>query len=172
MITERRIARSLLAVLAVCGAVFAAAPFALSLLPSARSDAQLPRIAVHDLRPGTFAFVADPLESGPQDGGPQWFMLFVRSDDGKLSVFNVPSVNGRPGVPDHHPWNRGFPCGRFEPDFSLREIRCKDAAPGTYQSSRIWSLDGTSVNNYGPDLDAVRGVEEHGFFVLHKTRRG
>jgi hypothetical protein len=156
--------RSLLALSAV-GTVAGGAVVFQSLLPSAGTDAALPRVPTSSIQPGAYQFVPDIYAQGQQ----QDQIMFVRTHDGQLYAWWVPVRDGLHRLPDHHWWKPGIPCRELRPDFEAKVIRCLDTALPDWAKERYrWRLDGKSLSDQAPNMEAIPGVEESSHFVFHK----
>jgi hypothetical protein len=132
---------------------------------SAKTDSELPRISLDDLAPGTWKF-ATYWEESPQSLG--WDMMLVRARDGHLSVWFIPVKQGKRRVPEFY-WHRPGNACELKPDFDTGVIACSDPNASDWDRSRSrWALNGKSLSGQSPDMDAVTGSEESGFFVVHK----
>ena len=82
-------------------------PFVGSLKPSAKAEANLPRIDVSDLKNGTFKIVEHP-EFGVLYGGYMWGLFFYKGNNGAVHAWDVPIVNGHVAMPDIKWWRPAF----------------------------------------------------------------
>lgn len=155
-------------VLLAAALLVASIPFFLSLSPSERSVAALPRVKVPTLLPGQFAFVDDPFAT---DQWPSRLMM-LRQKTGELFVWSIPTYKGVMAMPDNHWWRADIPCPSFGPDFSSEVIACSD--PNLHSSRREafrWHLDGKNISGHVDDMPQVHGEERDGEFV-YSMRRG
>lgn len=157
----------LLTGLLVAGLVFVTWVLLASFSTSAASLAERPRVAVPPLQAGQFVYVRNPVEFN------NWRTeyLFVRTFDGLLQVFEVPTHGGRFTMPDGDWWRQGVVCRVFEPDFSTGEVLCKDMdAPEWVRQRFRWSLNGKSLHP-GKNTDLIRpeGRFEGDTFVVGRV---
>lgn len=163
-------------VTAMVGIVLSFVPFALSLLPSERADAALPRVDVSGIAPGTYKLVS-PENVFETFNGFKQSVYFLRTRDGNLHAWTVYAKNGEVGMPDYHWWKTYFSCEEFGPNLKdgfIDEnslIQCHD--PGFYSGQADywrWHLNGKAVSQYVDDMQPARGVIEGDHFVLGKMR--
>jgi hypothetical protein len=151
-------------VLGVIAASAIAATLFSTLRMSAKTDAELPRISLDKLGPGTWKFAS----YWPENQGTGWDVMLVRSREGQLFAWFVPVKEGKRRLPDGPWWKPGRAC-ELKPDFDAGIIACSDAdAPEWLRTRSRWTLDGRSLSNQTPDMDPAIGVEESGFFVVNK----
>jgi hypothetical protein len=132
---------------------------------SARTDAELPRISLSDLKPGTWKYAPYFQE----DHGQGIDVLLIRDKDGKLFTWLVVVKDGRRRLPDQAWWRPGYPC-ELEPNFESGEIACNDNRASEWSRSRYrWKIDGTSLSNQVPNMEPAQGIEESGYFVVGKS---
>lgn len=143
-----------------------AAPLLLALLVSqATAQTALPRVPSAQVRPGSFALVADPY-SGPPHGSQ---ILLVRDPAGRLKAWYIPLREGLPRLPADERWNPGPACSAFAVDFGAGVIRCAVShLPDEVLRRYRWTTGGQRLTDFVPDLIAVPGAEEGGSFVLHR----
>jgi hypothetical protein len=131
---------------------------------SAKTDAELLRISLDDLGPGTWKFA----RYWPESRGTGWDIMLVRSREGRLFTWFVPVKEGKRRLPDGLWWKPGYAC-EFTADFDTGVIACSDAeAPDWLLKRSRWALDGRSLSNQTPNMDPAEGVEESGYFVVNK----
>lgn len=136
-----------------------------SLWPSARTDAELPRIPISSLTTNSYRFAPDPLSIKEQESQ----IFFVRTSSEKLYAWYVPQRDGIKRLPDGHWWKHGYACNDLRPDFKQGIIHCGDDGLPQWAALRYrWSLDGKSLSDQVPDMEPVPGTEESGYFVLLK----
>lgn len=162
----RRILRyaliAMLGITAVCGMYV----FTSTLLPSARSDAALPRVETASISPKSYRFGPDLY-----DGYPKGEILFIRTAEGRLHAWFVPVQDGVRHLPDGPWWKLGLPCHSLRPDFGKGQISCEDADLPAWAKERYrWSLTGKRLSTQAEDMLAIPGIEEGGFVVFHKRR--
>jgi hypothetical protein len=153
-------------VLALCttGLLTVGTVFVQSLSPSAGSDAALPRIPTTDMAIESFRFTPHHDQQSEPDQ-----ILWVRTREGHLFAWRVLVRGGALRLPDTHWWKPGLACHDFRPDFRSRLIQCFDRGLPDWAYARYrWRLDGRSLSDQSPDMEAVPGTEESGHFVLHK----
>jgi hypothetical protein len=132
---------------------------------SARTDAELPRILLSDLKPGTWKY-APYLQ---EHRGQGIDVLLVRDKSGRLFAWLVAVKDGQRRLPDQAWWRPGYPC-ELEPNFESREIACNDTKASEWSRARYrWKIDGTSQSSQVPDMEPAQGVEESGHFVVGKS---
>lgn len=159
--------RSFIALIAI-GLVLAVTPFFISLTPSEKSIAALPRIKVPAIQAGQFAFVEDPQSTS------QWpsALLLFRQRNGELFVWVIPTKDGVVAMPDIHWWRGYIKCPSFAPDISKEVISCSD--PGLsawWKENYRWRLDGKNINGVVDDMQRINGEERSGEFI-YRMRRG
>ncbi len=160
--------------LALIGLAIAFAPFVLSLNPSKRVDASLPRIKVSSLEPGKSMLVNHPQLPGSYSK-TFWSILFVRKHDGELKAWKVLTKDSAVLMPDLHWWRPFVPCKHFGPtekDGRIDEtapIQCHDE-PITEWWSKVWrwDIDGKNLSGQADDMESAKGVVEDGYFVVGK----
>lgn len=163
-------------VTALVGVALSFVPFALSLQPSERADAALPRIDVSNISPGTYKLVT-PEDAFETFNGFKQSVYFLRTKDGNLRAWAVYARNGEVGMPDYHWWRTYFSCKEFGPDLkdgvidekSLIQCHDKDLYQGQVEYWR-WQLNGKAVSQYVDDMQPANGVIEGEYFVLGKIR--
>lgn len=137
-------------------------PFVSSFSPSERAHAVRPRVALPELAPGQFAYVADPRYPGID-------LMFVRKPNGHLNVWYVSVRDGVHLLPDFHWWRPGRPCKNLSPQFDKGVITCADSdLPEWYKSNYLWTLDGKALSQNTTDMLPSIGNEEMGDFVFGK----
>jgi hypothetical protein len=142
-----------------------ATPFALSLLPSERTLADLPRIHIPELKPGEFIFTSDPTEL------TNWpsVLLILRQPNGRLMVWRIPKQDGAYAMPDTHWWRPGYKCMKFEPNFIENTISCRDSKLDPwFKDAFRWSLDGKNLSGEVDNMPVAKGTEDHGDYFLRK----
>jgi hypothetical protein len=136
-----------------------------SLAPTARAEAELPRVLLPVLSPGQFAFIEHPRPAL----AARTDLLFLRTAEGELRIFEIPTVKGKHTMPDRAWWRPGHLCRRFEPNFEMGEFQCNDPAAHTWVQEKFrWSLSGKTLSPQAvEDMIAVPGrVEAGGYFVI------
>lgn len=160
---RRQLATTLIA-LTLVGAFALAGLFLGSLAPSARAEAERPRVRVPPIGLGQFAYVENPVRSEQR---PSRY-LFLRTRGGALRVFEIPTSGERLTLPDRAWWRPGHLCRAFEPDFTTQQFLCHDAeAPAWVRDRYRWSLEGRSLYpEYVEDMPVVHGRVEADEFVI------
>ena len=99
----------------------------------------------------------------------------MRLRDGSVSAWDIPTKDGRVGMPDYEWWRPMYPCSAFGPsivDGSIDEssyIQCHDPETPEWWARRWrWSLSGRAVQDGMEDLPATPGVVEGTYFVFGK----
>ena len=136
-----------------------------SLVPTARAEAELPRVRLPALSARQFAFVEHPRPAL----AAKTDLLFLRTSDGELRVFEIPTVNGKHTMPDRAWWRPGHLCKKFEPNFNKMEFQCNDPEANPWvQKTFRWSLSGkTLAPQTVEDMVVVPGrTEAGGYFVI------
>lgn len=159
------------------GVAIASIPFVLSLFPSERADAALPRIDISDITLGSYKLVT-PSEAFETFDGFKQSVYFIKTRDGKLKAWTVYAKNGEVGMPDYHWWRTYSTCREFRPDLidgfvdEKSLIQCHDRYLSPGQASYWkWQLDGKAVaQQYVDDMQPARGLVEGNYFVLGKKR--
>jgi hypothetical protein len=148
--------------LLVAAAVAAAIPFVSSLTPSAKVQAERPRVKIPNLGPSQFTFTKDPTwETGE--------LMFVRKPDGTLDVWRLLTRNGKRTLPDLHWWRPGQECDSFGPDFAKGIITCYDQDLSDWMKENyVWSLDGKNLGKQADNMERMDGYEEFGDYVFGK----
>ena len=113
-----------------------------SLAPSARAQAERPRVTLPPLAAGEFAYISDPTS---WDYYPTE-LLVLRKPDGAWRIWSVPSKEGVRILPDGHWWRRGPGCLRLEPNFQTGVIACQQAKDAHLSLEAYrWDLDGRNI---------------------------
>ena len=110
-----------------------------SLAPSARALAERPRVTLPPLAAGEFVYIPNPtsIDHLPTE------LLVLRKPDGAWRLWQIPTRNGVPVMPDIHWWRAGPACPKFEPDFQQGVIACLSATDsGWDRADFLWDLDG------------------------------
>lgn len=124
-----------------------------------------PSVRVAKLMPGSFLLVAAPVS--PPGARDPLQLLLLRDTDGQLRGFYLPVDGGRAAVPVSGALLRGVPCEDFGPDFTARDIGCRQARPGFEFALRPrWGLDGRTLTGAAPPLLAAEGREVEGDWLL------
>lgn len=127
-----------------------------SLAPSARAQAERPRVTLPPLAAGEFAYIPDPTS---RDYYPTE-LLVLRKPDGAWRIWSIPSKAGVRSLPDGHWWRRGPGCLRLEPNFQTGVIACQQAQDihMSLEAYR-WDLDGRNIGKVYrvDDMLEVRG---------------
>jgi hypothetical protein len=124
-----------------------------------------PSVRVAKLAPGSFMLVAAPLL--PEGAREPLKLLVLREPDGGVRGFYLPIDEGRAAVPVSGALLRGVPCEDFAPDFTTRDIGCRQARPGFEFALRPrWSLDGRPLSAHLPALLPAQGREADGDWLL------
>lgn len=116
--------------------------FGSSLAPSARAQAERPRVTLPALAAGEFAYIPDPtsLDYFPTE------LLVLRKPDGAWRIWSIPSQDGVRSLPDGHWWRRGPDCIRLEPSFQTGVIACRQAKDTQVSLEAYrWDLDGRNI---------------------------
>lgn len=144
--------------------------FAKSLSPTERSINNLPRIKTDAIQNGSFAIFDDPYEiPALQKQDIITKLLAIRKTDNAIIVFSLAYKDNKILIPIDHYWNGGPTCDDFSPDFKENSISCKKTATGNSDLLKHkWSLAGISLTKTTNNLDQVLGMEENGFFIIHK----
>ena len=136
-----------------------------SLAPSARAQAERPRVTLPPLAAGEFAYIPDPtsLDYFPTE------LLVLRKPDGAWRIWSIPSKDGVRSLPDIHWWQRGPNCLRLEPDVQVGVIAC--TAPADSRSSvenYRWDLNGRHIGRHFhvDDMMEVKGEMSGTYYVF------
>jgi hypothetical protein len=161
----RRALITTVAALTLFGLVAVVYVLARSLGPTVRAEAELPRVLLPVLSARQFVFVKHPQ--------PAWTakadLLFLRTAEGELRVFEISTVNGKHTMPDRVWWRPGHLCRKFEPDFERVEFRCNDPAANDWVQEKFrWSLGGKTLSPEAvEDMVVIHGrIEAGGYFVI------
>jgi hypothetical protein len=164
------LARSTIA-FAVLGVAFVTVALVGSLRPNAKAAASLPRIDVSGLKPGQAELRDHPL-NGDLFGGFRWSVLLLRHADGKVSAWDVPTIDGKVGMPDVHWWLPFYACDRFGVAIAAvdgkRYFTCADPkVPSEYwRKEWQWSETGKALGQSVDDMQATVGGLEGRYFVV------
>jgi hypothetical protein len=147
-------------------------PFIMSLSPSPKADAALPRINVNQLAPGQFLYQKHPIP-GKLYNGYEWSILIYKKYDGSIKVWNLQTKNGGIGMPDIHWWRFIMDCQDFGPtkvngqvDENL-SIQCRDKSVSDWWRKQwAWDIDGKNVEGMVDDLEVTKGRVEGDYFVF------
>lgn len=155
------------------GAALLAAPFVGSLRPGIGADASLPAIDVSKMQAGESQLLDHPLK-GDLNGGYRWSILLIKHQDGSLNAWDVPSREGKIGMPDIHWWRPFYACESFGVTRPVQGGRavltCSDATlPSEYwRAEWQWTPDGKAQGQSVDDLQPTVGVFEGKYFVVGK----
>jgi hypothetical protein len=170
----KRILTYLVNGLAFIGIVALSVPFILSLNPSERVDASLPRVDLSSLEPGRHRTVRNPKLPEYYDG-IVWSVLLIKKKDGQVKAWVIPTKNNTVMMPDIHWWRPMTPCETFGPTKlnglidEEAPIKCHDdSVPEWWADKWQWSIDGKNLSDQVDDMEPAVGVVEHGYFVLGK----
>jgi hypothetical protein len=157
---------------AAFGVVFVMIALAGTLRPSAMADASLPRIDIGELQPGQ-AELRDCPWNGKLFAGFRWSVLLLKHSDGNVSAWNVPTIDGKVGLPDSHWWLPFYACARFglvDSHDGQRHFACSDAnLPSEYwRQEWQWSETGEALGQSTDDMPATVGFVEGRYFVFGK----
>jgi hypothetical protein len=132
----------------------------------AQAQTPRPRLPTAALPPGAFAFAADPYSAPPYESE----ILLVRERSGVLRAWFIPVRQGARRLPQDERWTPGLACPRFVVDFEVGTLGCENPAlPDEVMARYRWRLDGQRLTEFVPDLLAIPGREDKGFFVLHRS---
>jgi hypothetical protein len=161
--------------LAIIGITALSVPFILSLNPSERVDAQLPRIDLSSLELGGFKIVRNPSLSKFHDG-IVWSILLIRKRNGEVKAWTIPTRNNVVLMPDLHWWRPMTPCAKFGPSLisglidEEAPIQCHDkSVPEWWADKWLWSINGKNHSGQVSDMMQTKGVVENGYFVVGKS---
>ena len=167
--------RTLLARSAIAFAVLGVALVILvlmgSLRPSARADAAAPRIDVSDLQPWQTELRDHPA-NGKLFGGFRWSVLLLKHADGRISAWDVPTIDGKVGMPDVHWWLPFYACNRFGIAFAPPDgdpyLTCTDAnLPSEYwRGEWRWSENGKALGQSVDDMQETAGSWQGQYLVV------
>lgn len=163
---SRSILFLLMKIFAVIASVAIALVFFMTMTPSERSAANLPRVKLPLLKREEFAFVHNSasLDNWPSD------LLFVRQKNGELDVWDIPGRDGTHTLPDMHWWRPGPQCKKFLPNFEKKVIACEDEYMSDWGKEAFrWTIDGKNISRNIDDMMRINGVEEAGDYVLFKS---
>lgn len=171
MVQKRKALGCSIGIFGTVGVMAIAFVFFSSFKPTEKSLSELPHISLADLAPGSFLYVPHPVQNASSTHGMN--ILLIRSREARLFAYYVPTFDGMTAVPIDHPWWSDLKCAKFQPNFETSVISCMDNPPlSQYAKPHRWSLEGKNISRTAADLVPVRGVEEHGYFVLYKPVSG
>jgi hypothetical protein len=160
--SSRRLLSLLLGVLLVVGLGFVSVPFVESLRQPRAAGGDLPRVELSRLAPGTFVWVPPRVEAPYAS-----HTLVIRSADGQVRAFEVPTREGKYALPDLKWEHIGLLCEDFRPDsvdgalVPGGVIRCHDPGLSEESASRWrWSYEGKGLGQSLPDMQNVEYVRE------------
>jgi|GEM_PF-2812367 len=167
MITNRKILVYGIWILGVVIVISIAVIFLSSLRPNERALSELPHISLADLSTESYMYVPHPVSNTVKSYGMN--ILFIRAHDEKLFAYYVPTLDGVTTLPINMAWWSDVKCTNFRPNFDSYEITCMDDPQiNDYVTKHSWSIEGTNLSHSARDLQPVKGVDEHGYFVLYK----
>lgn len=157
------------------GLAAAAAPFFLSLGPSATAGASLLHIDISSLREGDYFYFAEDPSWNHADSK----YLLIKLADNDVHVYWLPTSGNRFVMPDMH-WFRltgGF-CDSFGPDTAnggiVKEgvIQCHDNhPPDAWSTEWRWTYSGKNLGHYTDDLRVPDFTIEGHDVVIGKRNR-
>jgi hypothetical protein len=160
----------------IVGITIALIPFVLSLFPSDRAYAALPRYDISDLNHGSFKLVI-PDRAFETFNGFKQSVFFLKTKAGEIRAWKVYTKNGEIGMPDYHWWRTYFTCRDFRPGIingvidENSYIQCHDKNISQWQSNNWrWNLDGKALTQNVTDMNQVKGFIEGDFYVIGKKR--
>ena len=169
---NRRVLTSITVALAALGLAFIAVPLIGSLKLNAKADAALPRMDLSQLQPGRPEIRDHPLY-GKMFGEFSWSVLVLKHAHGKVSVWDIPTRDGKVAMPDIRWWRPFYVCASFV--LSARaagesvRFHCTDAeVPDFWRGEWQWSESGTALGNNVDDMQATAGAIEGKYFVFAK----
>jgi hypothetical protein len=150
----------------------------MSMSPSDKVHAELPRIIVSDLKRGAFKIVEHPTAATWGRSGIRYSILLHRLQSREIKAWRVPTGDGAVLMPDLHWWRPMYTCKDFGPTTSdtdatkIASIRCHDSAtPEWWVDKWNWSIDGENYSGQVDDMEPVGGAVENGYFVIGKDRK-
>lgn len=171
MATNKKILLYGICTLGVVTLISLAIIFLSSLKPNEKALSELPHISLAGLSAERYTYVPHPVSNTHKSYGMN--ILFIRTRDTKLFAYYVPTLDGVTALPINMAWWSDVKCKNFRPDFDSYEIACMDNPQiNKYATKHIWSIEGKNLSRSARDLQPVKGVEEHGYFVLHKPVNG
>lgn len=124
-----------------------------------------PSVRVSKLVPGSFILVDAPVQ--PAGARAPLKLLVLREPGGQVRGYFLPVEAGRAMVPVAGALVGGAPCDDFAPDFVAQDIACRQAHPGfEFALRHRWALDGRALTPGTPPLEAARGHETQGDWLL------
>ncbi len=169
---RKKVLKTLVICLGVCGLALAATPFVLSLGPSATAGSTLPRLNIRDLNPGDFAFY-----DGHQDRNWTDKYLVIKEHDGNVSVLIVLTRDDGFVIPDNHWWNGSGLCANLAPETEGSqivpggEIKCfdKDIDASMAEEWR-WNYKGKNLGHWIADLHSPTFIVEGDEVIIGKSQ--
>ncbi len=147
-------------------------PFVLSLFPSNRAYAALPRYDISDLYRGSYKLVTLDRAFETFNGFKQ-SVFFIKTKAGEIRAWSVYTKNGDIGMPDYHWWRVYNTCRNFGPDVingvidEDSYIQCHDKNLPQWQSNNWrWNLEGKALTQNVTDMNQVDGFVEGDFYVI------
>ena len=159
--------------LILIGLFGAASPFVSSLTPSAKALADLPRIDISNIEPGTMVLPSSyKYEVGSRY---KYRILIYRNLAGEFKFWNVITKNGHVMMPDLKWWRPFYECKSFGPTKvggsvdESQPIKCHDAGIEKYWAAQWqWDTNGKNLGNEVADMQTQQGTIEGNYFVLGK----
>ncbi len=87
--------------LVIVGVSFAAYPFVVSLKPSMKTNAEVPSIAINDMKPGSYK-ISTHSHSVEYFLGFKSVVMLVKRRDGHIDAWGISTMSGEVGLPDYH----------------------------------------------------------------------
>ncbi len=162
--------------MAIVGITLTLMPFVLSLFPSNRAYAALPRYDISDLYPGSYKLVT-PDSAFETFNGFKQSVFFIKTKAGEIRAWSVYTKNDEIGMPDYHWWRVYYTCREFGPGVingvidEDSYIQCHDKKLAQWQSNNWrWNLKGKALTQNVTDMNEVKGFIEGDFYVIGKKR--
>lgn len=157
--------------LTVVGSVILGMVFLVSMQPTPRAEAALPRVDITGLQPGQLMTA----ELYPHDwfDGYRWSVLLYRQANGNVKAWELPMKAGKVGMPDLRWWRPMYLCEDFglAPDSSgdgqAAVIQCNDTneAVSWWKAHWRWDAEGKNLGTMVDHLIPAKGMVEGDFFV-------
>jgi len=174
---KRQFLISGLSVLSIIGLAFAAYPFIVSMLPSEKADAEIPRININEMSAGSYKIVLHP-RLGEDHNGYGYSLLIIKRKNGDINAWNLLTKGKEVGMPDYYWWRVYFTCAKFGPTLvdgvidESKPIKCHESSESTKYISEnsVWSIDGVALKPGIANLEQAKGIVEGDYFVLRRPR--
>ena len=173
--SKRKILVAATSLIILLGALLVARMLFAVMLPSAKAEADLPRIDMSKINPGDTLLHTIPSAPGPE--GYFWGVFIYKKHDGTIKIWNVSVKNNAVGMPDRHWWLPIYACQDFGPTRvngvvdEARPIKCHDPKLPSdwWDTAWHWDIDGQNLNGGSiRDMQPTRGALHENYFVVGK----